>query len=35
LGSIEQDADVVLFVYRDEYCLTGKEPPAGTQEYLQ
>ncbi|MEW6767486.1 MAG: replicative DNA helicase [Pseudomonadota bacterium] len=26
-GSIEQDADVVLFVYREEYYLKGKEPP--------
>jgi replicative DNA helicase len=26
-GSIEQDADVVIFVYREEYYLEGQEPP--------
>jgi replicative DNA helicase len=34
-GSIEQDADVVLFVFREEYYLRGKEPRPGTPEHLQ
>jgi replicative DNA helicase len=28
-GSIEQDADIVLFVYREEYYLAGRQPPDG------
>ena len=32
-GSIEQDADVVLFVYREEYYMQNKEPEQGTAEY--
>src|ERR1700747_3053673 len=32
-GSIEQDADVVIFVYREEYYLQNKEPKPGTAEH--
>ena len=34
-GSIEQDADVVMFVFREEYYLKNKEPRAGTDEHFK
>lgn len=32
-GSIEQDADVVMFIYREEYYLQNKEPPQDDPNY--
>jgi len=34
-GSIEQDADVVLFVFREEYYLKNKEPRPGSEEHFK
>ena len=33
-GSIEQDADMVMFVYRESYYLSRMEPREGTPEHL-
>ncbi len=34
-GSIEQDADVVMFVYRESYYLKNKEPRGATVEHAE
>jgi len=34
-GSIEQDADVVMFVFREQYYLEKQEPKLGTAEHVE
>ena len=34
-GSIEQDADVVLFVFREKYYLSRTEPREGTEDHAK
>jgi replicative DNA helicase len=34
-GSIEQDADIVMFVYRESYYLGRAEPREGTEDHLK
>lgn len=33
-GNIEQDADVIIMIYREAYYLERKEPPIGSAEHL-
>jgi len=34
-GSIEQDADVVLFVFREEYYMKNRKPKEGSEEFFK
>lgn len=34
-GTIEQDADIVMFIYREEYYLDRKQPAANTPEHTK
>ena len=34
-GTIEQDSDVVMFVFREEYYLQRQQPPEGTDKHIE